>query len=135
MKHYLKIYSKLPSYLQRLLFNYKARKDFVKRFGGNFDQYYSELKRLWTSDLQDIQEFQLVKVRSLLRDAYLYSNWYKNIMNESGISLTSIDGNPLKVLKQLPFLEKDEIRNNLNEIVSNNPSIKTGGVNYTSGTT
>lgn len=135
MKHYLKLYTKLPSFLQRFLFEYKARKDFKKRFGGDFEKYFTVLKGLWESNLQEIQAYQVNKVQLLLREAYLHSKWYQKEFNETGVSMELIDTNPIAALKQLPFLEKNDLRYNLDQIVSDNPSIVVGGVNYTSGTT
>ncbi len=135
MKHYLKLYSKLPSFVQKILFEYKARKDFKERFDGNFDQYFTELKKLWQSDLPQIEQYQKDKVQLLLREAFLFSDWYKKKFNEAGISIEGINANPLAVLKKLPLLEKADLRNNLEEIISTNPAIVSGGINYTSGTT
>ncbi len=135
MKHYLKLYSKLPSFVQQFLFEYKARKDYKKRFSGAFGQYFVELKLLWQSSLPEIEKYQRDKVRLLLREAYLHSTWYQKKFNGFGISLEAIESDTLAVLKLLPFLEKNDLRYNLDTIVSNNPSINSGGVNYTSGTT
>ena len=77
----------------------------------NTKQYYFELKKgQWLSP-GEIREFQLLKLRQLMRHAYQHSRYYRKLFDSRGIKPQDIRN--LTDLQKLPLLDKDAIRENL----------------------
>lgn len=134
-RNLLKIYYALPFFIQNLIFNYKAKKDFEVRYSGNFQKYYTLLLDLWKGELSMIEQYQKTRVTALLTEAFNYSDWFRKIFDQLGLSITDTQNDPFGALFKLPFLEKADLRQSLELIVSKNPKMKSGEENYTSGTT
>jgi phenylacetate-CoA ligase len=135
IKSLLKIYANLPPVVQRFVFDMKARQNYKSRYGSSFYENFDELKKLWTAPLEEIQSFQMKRLKEVLFEAFRYSVWYRSKFDASGVTENEIENQPLAVLDRLPFLEKQDVKSHLDAIVSSNPALKASGVNYTSGST
>jgi phenylacetate-CoA ligase len=135
IKSLLRIYSNLPPVVQRFVFDIKAKQNYKNRYGGSFYERFDELKKLWKAPLEEIQAFQIKKLKEVLFEAFRYSVWYRSKFDAAGVTENDVENQPLAVLDQLPFLEKQDIKNHLDAIVSSNPASKASGVKYTSGST
>jgi len=62
------------------------------------------------------QEYQIRKLEELLKYAYNYVPYYRRIFNQRNLKPNDIQN--LYDLKQLPFLTKFDIQNNLNDLLS-----------------
>lgn len=127
------LYLKVPHILKIVFVNLKGFLNLRQRYTPEFYKYFNEYIELWKSDIDKINTFQVESLKNLLIEAFKYSDWYNKIMVEKDISLTEITTDPFSVLKKLPFLKKEELKNNLEEIVNTNHKII--GVGHTSGTT
>lgn len=135
MKNLKTIYNRLPYFLQKLGFLYLSRRDAKKRFNPLFYKYFDALKKSWCFSPEEIKRLQEEQLIRLLLEAYHYSVWYQKSFKKQLISDTDIIATPFEVLQKLPFLEKQHIKDDLEEIVSRNPETKGNGINYTSGST
>lgn len=131
----LSLYYRLPYFIQQWLFNLKAKQKYQNRVYGEFDTYYNRIKSLWNADLIEIKNYQERELIRLLNQAYMFSDWYKNVFDVNKIDINYINKSPYKVLKKLPFLTKEDIKNNLDQIANKNPDLGEGIINYTSGST
>ena len=77
----------------------------------NTKQYYFELKKSQWLSPGEIREFQLLKLRQLVRHAYQHSRYYRKLFDSLGIKPQDI--RTLADLQKLPLLDKDTIRENL----------------------
>lgn len=131
----LSLYYHLPYFVQKLVFNTKAKQKYSNRVHGEFLSYYNKLRELWTADMETVYRFQKIELISLLIEAYNHSEWYKKLFEGLQVDLPQIKKEPYKVLHMLPFLTKDNLRGDLEKIMSKNPELGEGIANYTSGTT
>jgi phenylacetate-CoA ligase len=84
-------------------------------------------------DEEKLIEYQEKKLREIVRYSYHHVPFYHRKMDELNIKPNDVMG--LKDLNKLPIIGKDQIRNNLNEIVSSDYDINGLRALYTSGST
>src|SRR5687768_4625309 len=98
IKSRLKIYSKLPPVVQRFVFDKKAKQNYKNRYRASFYETFDELKKLWTAPLEEIQSFQMKKLKEVLSEAFRYSAWYRSKFAAVGVTENEIEDQPLAVL-------------------------------------
>lgn len=98
----------LIRYIQDTIAQSKIKKEILKIFPSKRKQWeiYYEKKKLQYLSLEEIQQYQIKKLRNLLKIA-AKSPYYKKFINSVGIP---IDEFTLDDLKKFPFLTKDIIR-------------------------
>lgn len=90
----------------------------------------NELKRIENLSKKELSKLQEVKLLNLLNYAYNNTTYYKKLFDDNNINLNS-----LKDLKQIPLLDKEIIRNNTQNLISNKYPIESLGKRSTGGST
>lgn len=97
---------------------------------------YNELSYIRNSlynDRTDLEKMQLAKFKALFCYAYQYSPFYSQKYTEAGISPQDV--NSIMDLKKIPFITKEEIRENIDRITPPDISVKLKLPVKTGGTT
>jgi len=76
---------------------------------------FLEKSQYWTKSQHE--EYQMEQLLKLIKHAYETAPYYKKVFNERGLTPKNIQN--FNDLKQLPYLTKDIIQNNLTDLVSN----------------
>ncbi|MCP4266707.1 MAG: phenylacetate--CoA ligase family protein [Candidatus Brocadiaceae bacterium] len=128
-----KLYEKSPIMLQELALNGYALRIHLERFGQKFHdllKYWHETE--WFS-YSDLIELQNEKLRDLIKHAYETVPYYHRIMSDR--KLSPDDFRTVQDLYKLPVLSRDDVRLNLEDLIStkyNKNELRHG---HTSGTT
>lgn len=131
-----KIYRASPFWIKNMLVGLYGVKEYVKTHGKYYDQHYKELKALLAADGVKLKYFQENKLKELLVECIRYSPYYRDIFLQLDITEEDIrKKSSLRLLQTLPFLEKETLRNQTDQIVSHNTDRGTCCVINTSGTT
>jgi len=125
----MNIYNSSPIWAQNILTTFQGHKLKKVRFGNEYFNYLSELRKRDYSDYSKMKLLQDYHVNEIVRHANEYSGFYKEFYKD--IDMSSIK--TVKDLVKLPILEKELARNNLGDIytIPFEKGIKTN----TSGTT
>jgi len=106
---------KSPSILQKVYYNIVP---FSKRYGRVFNETYNFLLESETWSRKQLEEYQLQEFKKLIHHCYTNVPYYTKIFNERG--LKSEDFQSLSDITKLPFLTKDIIKNNINDLIATN---------------
>jgi phenylacetate-CoA ligase len=111
---------------------YASIPDYI-RYGKIYRNQYKFLKesQWWTKEQHE--EYQMVQLNRLLEHAYKNVPYYTRVFDERGIKPEDIK--IFSDLKKLPYLTKDIVKNNLEELVARNYERRNLEVIYTGGTT
>lgn len=103
------------------------------RYGKTFEKTYNFLQesQWWSKD--KLEEYQLQELNNLLNHAYENVPYYKRILNERGLKPRDIQD--FKDLKELPYLTKDDFKNNFKDLIARNVDLSKLSIINTSGTT
>ncbi|MCJ8268608.1 MAG: hypothetical protein MJK04_04310 [Psychrosphaera sp.] len=127
------IYQKLPVFLQNMACSFYGWREKRVRFNADFHQFLAQYKKTEFSSkaqIQDSKQKALNQVfKSAIEDVQYYRNKFPTI-NPSADSNFSFDD-----LKQLPLLTKEDIRNNLTDLLSSQYDTDALQEYHTSGTT
>ncbi len=129
------IYNNSPYYIQRLLLNLYAAKIHGERYGSKFKSVYSELEKTQYFSTDEIVEYQTRKFLDIVRHAYQTVPYYKILFDKHDIKLSEIQS--LEDAVKIPFLTKNDIRNNFNSLIStkfHRKELVMGGTSGTTGT-
>ena len=127
-----KIYDNSPYFIKSLIVNIKAYSNYKQRFNKEFYNYLSEHNILWNADIEKLKSYQKKRLKELLSEVFLYSEWYKNKMEALNINLNQIENDPIGILSKMPVLSKSERKSNTDLLINTNRKIDTIG--YSSGT-
>ncbi|GAP68540.1 phenylacetate-coenzyme A ligase PaaK, adenylate-forming domain family, partial [Bacteroidales bacterium 6E] len=128
MNHRLyRIYNQLPNPLQNLFVTAYNILSYKRRMGGQYSHWLNHFRNNFNLSIDELQKEQLRRLKFLLEHAQKNSPYYSILFNEIDFSnFTSISD-----LQALPFLTKEDIRKNIDEIISGPKSklklAKTGG--------
>lgn len=103
------------------------------KYGRSYTEAMSLLEASQFWDIGQLEEYQNARLRKLITHAYKNVPYYNKVMRERGI--TPKDINTVYDLEKLPFLTKDIVRNNLNELTARNSSGLHRESVHTSGST
>jgi len=106
----MKIYSKIVKYG---LYPFWAFKD-----KSNWFKYWKGLEESQWWSLEKINELQWQKMKNLLSHAYQNVVYYKNVFDKIGLKPEDVTS--FEEWKKLPFLEKNDIRGNLEMLIAGN---------------
>jgi phenylacetate-CoA ligase len=96
-------------------------------------RYLAELEKSQYLEPQTIRRLQLSRLKKLLCHAYANCDFYKKRFDQAGFNPMSF--NDFSELKQIPSLSKNEIRENLNNLVAKNYKSSELHSSETGGTT
>lgn len=112
------IYNNSPVFLQNVGCSIIGIKEKNIRLGGNFYDYYQNLKQLeWYSNKQ-ISTYQNEKLKEIIQYSYENVPYYRELFLENKINARDI--NSVEDLVKIPILEKENVRNNFKKLTSNN---------------
>ena len=128
-----RVYPSLPVFAQNILITGKGLLLRRERFGGAFKESLARAIAEAELSHHDLLALQLQRLQSFLIFANEYSAFYRE-------QFAAVDFVPSKLhhiddLRQLPVLEKGNLRLNAESIKSSNAALKLGDPIYTSGTT
>ncbi len=95
--------------------------------------YLKQLRKSQYWSKEEIEKLQLKKLKSLISYAYNSVPYYKKIFNENHIHPTDIT--TFNDMKRIPILHKNQIRDNLDQLISITIPRTTLRKDYTSGST
>jgi phenylacetate-CoA ligase len=95
--------------------------------------YLKELRKSQFWSKEEIEKFQLKKIKNLVSLAYKNVPYYKKMMNEN--HLHPLDITDFKNFQKIPILDKNQIRQNLDNLISKDINRKTIRKDFTSGST
>jgi len=106
--HIEKIYEIAPTPLQNFMLTCYGLKIYNERYGKRFRRLYQEMDRLQWCTRDEIEHYQIEKLRQIVRHAYLHVPFYRNYMNKEGIHYSDIKS--LDSLKWFPVVRKSQIK-------------------------
>ncbi|MGG7035411.1 MAG: phenylacetate--CoA ligase family protein [Flavobacterium sp.] len=113
-----KIYNVMPIFIQNLTCTLKGSIEKNRRLGGNFPKYYQQLLKSQFLSEQEINDFQVNKLKNVL----IYCNenipYYQKIFKK--LNFIPEDVTSIKDLEKLPILTKEDVRNNYEELINPN---------------
>jgi len=119
-----------PSFIQKFYYNLVP---FKNRYGKVFMETYNFLLESEKWSKEKLEEYQLQEFKKLIKHCYYNVPYYARIMNDR--DLTPNDFQNLSDIKKLPFLTKDIIRENLNNLIATNMKDQKSYECRTSGST
>jgi len=105
----------------------------IKRFAGPFKKFKKELEKSQWYSASQLQALQEEKMRKLIHYAYENVPYYRRVFDEHGIKPNRI--NHRDDLQKLPILQKEDVRNHYQELVSCKARLAFLYKCHTSGTT
>lgn len=121
-----KIYIKVPVWVQEIMINGYGLKTYLERYTGNYKKYKKEYLNKKYNDYISEEKYQIEELKRLLKHAKEKSKYYTQKLKDINID----EIKTLKDLEKLPILEKEELRKNIDNIITTH-EVK----NNTSGTT
>jgi phenylacetate-CoA ligase len=127
------VYPRLPVFLQNAACWYYGKKEARVRFGSEFERRLQELLDSEKWSASEIEAYQNEKLRSLIRHAYDNVPYYRERWKALKISPDDICNR--SDLRKLPVLTKEEVRQNVDRLVSQKTPRRVLLARSTSGTT
>lgn len=129
----MELYDNLPIAAQNAACSIHGAWINLTRFGKDFNKYLSEyqVRQTWSYDRRC--EFRDARLRDLVAYAYENTAYYHRLINEAGINPASIK--TLDDLSALPLLTKEDVRQNINDLIAGGYKEKKLVRKHTSGTT
>lgn len=127
------IYNKLPITAQNIACSFYGFKEARIRYSKSFYRYLDWLSETEKWDQTEINAYQDEKLKELIKYAFKYVPYYRNIMKERG--LQPVDIQRKEDLYKLPILTKEIVREHKNELLSEIYSKNEFIPLHTSGTT
>jgi phenylacetate-CoA ligase len=127
-----RIYPRLPVVLQNATCWFYGRRESRDRFGALFDRHLRELMESEKWSAAEIEAYQNEKVRGLVRYAYENVPFYRDRWQSLGI--TPDDIRSRDDLVKLPVLTKEDVRENLDRLLSRSAIRRDVVFKHTSGT-
>jgi phenylacetate-CoA ligase len=127
------VYTKLPITLQKIAINLEGFRIKRQLYNSDYKHIYQEVCSRERLSGEQLHEYQENRLRKVLKQAQKYSPYYKRLFEEYSFD---IDAPHLKErLKELPILTKDEVKANVDGLLSRDISSKDLLNKHTSGTT
>lgn len=127
------IYNILPVSLQNLACSVKGSMIEKSRYGKEFDEVFSYHMKMEGKTLEEIQEYQVEKLKRLLAHCYEHVPYYRTLFDK--ISFDPYAFNNLEDMKKLPILTKATVQQHYKEFWADNAEKENLVTIYTGGTT
>jgi len=88
------------------------------RYGKVFWETYNFLQESQWWSREKLEEYQMQQLSKLLSDAYENVPYYRKVFDERGLQPKDIQN--FNDLRKLPYLTKEDVRNNLNDLMAKN---------------
>jgi len=103
-----KFYNCVPVPVQNFMLTCYGLKIYHERYGKRFRKLYQEMERLQWSTRDEIEHYQIRKLREIIRHAFLNVPFYRDYMKNEGIHYSDIKH--LDDLKWFPVVRKRQIK-------------------------
>lgn len=124
-----------PPWLKNTMISIYGLIEHSKRHGKFFQQRYQTLSSLKHASPEAVLAYQSERLRELLGEAFAYSTWYRTVFLQCGVTAEILASEPpLSVLTRLPFMEKQTLKTDAREVMSENPHRQAFATVSTSGT-
>lgn len=127
------VYGKLPVSFQDLLCSYYGRKEARIRFSEVFQRHFDDLLTMENWSASEAAAYQDEQLHRLIQHAYDSVPYYRDLMKE--LKLTPADIRSREDLPKLPILSKEDVRANVDRLVSDRENKRGLIRRHTSGTT
>jgi phenylacetate-CoA ligase len=129
------LYDNAPPFIQNTLLNIYSAKLYAERYGREFQEISTELKKTQWYTKSEMEDYQTSRLITIINHCYKTVPYYKNLFDS--INLKPSDIQQLSDLAKIPILTKKIIRENTNDLLSTEQSYKTRSITFggTSGTT
>ncbi len=127
------IYYKLPIFVQNIACYLQGKRIVKKRYSQHFWNYLNdyETRNEWT--YEQLIQYRDTKLQRMIKHCYETVPYYKNLFDEKGINYNEIK--TVTDLKIIPILNKDDVKNNINNFVSTSIPKSKLRIHPTGGTT
>ena len=129
-----RIYFKAPPLFKNIAVSFIGYCNKAQRKGHFYKKQYQNFLTNWELDEIAFRNIQIDILRDLLKEVNLYSTYYRSIFNSMGINESAIVQDPIEVLSKMPFLLKDTLKNDIENLINSNPKRSKDFKNFTSGT-
>lgn len=129
----LSIYFHCPIWVQNLLCTVEGYRIYKKRFGKEFKKIYASLLLTENYTKEQIRKYKEEHLSEILHYAYNHCPFYRRKFDAAGVSPD--DFKVLEDLRKFPVLTKDEVRENIKDMISDEYKIKDLIPYHTSGST
>jgi len=127
------IYDNSPIFLQNLFVSYLGKQNLRRRFTDYFFERLKSLEETQWLSYGEFEELQLAQIRQLLKVAKEGSAYYRTLFEEMGFCPDDLS--TLSDISKLPILEKETLRNQITNIISQRIPRNQMISGHTSGTT
>jgi len=128
-----RLYLSSPVFVQNALVSHRGRQLLRDRFGEGYDELAASFLESESHDADRLRAYQDERLRVVVSHAYETVPYYRRLMD--GLRLRPADIRTADDLPKLPVLTKDEIRANLEDMISSAVDRKKIRKVFTSGTT
>jgi len=127
-----RIYAVMPIGIQNFMATAQGLKLRRIRYGGNYRKHLDDLMRSQWFSKKQFQDLQLSELKKLIRDAVQHTGYYSRSLRNISDNVETMT---LEHLKDIPFVDKNFFRRNVDEFV-NRERLKLGrGESHSTGTT
>jgi phenylacetate-CoA ligase len=113
-----KVYSKLPKSIQYAAKYAYGTIPISIRYGKVFRDTYAFLRESQWWSKEQLEEYQLEQLSKLLKHAYENVPYYRRVFDERGLKPKDVQD--FKDLQLLPYLTKEDVRANFNDLIARN---------------
>ncbi len=130
---FFKIYSRFPVFIQNILCSIKGYKLERERYGGEYKKLFESLKKSddWNED--EIITYKEQQISQILKYAYEHTKFYRRFFDQYGVKPE--DFKCLDDLSKFPILTKELVRENWEDMISDEFKRKDLIAYHTSGST
>lgn len=131
--NFFKIYSLFPVFIQNILCSIKGYKLERERYGGEYKELFESLKKSddWNED--EIIKYKEQQISQILKYAYEHTKFYRRFFDQYGVKPE--DFKCLNDLSKFPILTKELVRENWEDMISDEFKRKDLIAYHTSGST
>jgi len=124
---------KAPTWIKKPIKYVYSLIPYERRLGKVFWDTYNFLQESQWWSKEQLEEYQMRELEKLLKHAYENVPYYRRVFNERGLKPKDIQD--FDDFKKLPCLTKEDVRNNLNDLMAKNLQKSMFRYVYTSGST
>jgi phenylacetate-CoA ligase len=111
-------YGQMPYTIKRIASNLIRLVPPKFKFGQEYDKTLNWIRKTEFLPMEEIQAIQIEMLKSTLVNAWKNTDYYKQEMNNLGVDLNDIELDPLRVLAQLPIIDKNTVLANEDGFIS-----------------
>ena len=127
------LYDASPALIQTLMLNMYAGGVHKERYGKEFRKIAHELEKTQYFSIGQIDEYQQVRTQAIIKHAYTNVPYYRELFNKLKIKPEDIRSK--HDMQLIPVLTKDDIRKNIDKLISTKHNKNKLIHGHTSGTT